>query len=50
MSDELFNVQKYAKTRKMLKIFESDTGLVKVMEKVKEFEELKRVRTLNLPL
>ena len=52
MSVELFKVQKYSKTRKVLKNFESDSEnlghgkLKKVMEKVMEFEEPKRVQTL----
>ena len=52
MSVELFKVKKYPKTRKVFKIFETDSGtlglakLKKGMEKGMEFEELKRIQTL----
>ena len=52
VSVELFKVQKYPKTRKVLKILKVTAkpkvseNLKKVMEKVMESEELKRVRTL----
>ena len=41
--------KKYPKKRNVLKIFESDSlELEKVMEKIMEFKELKRVRTLSV--